>query len=293
MGKVIIIGSGPAGVSAALYTLRGGHETIIITKDRDGGGLAKAEKIENYYGLSEPISGKELLEKGLAGALRLGATLVEDEVVGLVYESSLVVTTTKSRYEADAVVIATGASRRTASIKGLAEYEGNGVSYCAVCDGFFYRNKPVVVLGNSEYAFHEASALLPLASSVTLLTDGKEPEGKVPEGIVVRKEKIKEIVGDAEALASLDLMKVAKVSLEGGDSISCDGIFVAYGVAGSTDLAKKIGAATEGNKIVIDETMATSIPGLYAAGDCTGGLLQVAKAVYEGAQAGNSIVKFL
>ena len=271
MSNVIIIGNGPAGVSASLYTARAGVETTIIGSGL--GALGKAEKIENYYGFAEPVDAKELVAAGIAQAKRAGVSYIEDEVVGIGFGQKLMVSTKTASYEADYVVLSTGASRSTPPIPGLRELEGHGVSYCAVCDAFFYRGKDVAVLGSGEYAMHEAS--------VTVLTNGAELTGVLPEGAKLDTRKITAFEGGGV---------VEKVTFEDGESLAISGVFVAVGVAGSTDLAKKLGAATEGNRILVDEKMATNVPGLYAAGDCTGGMLQIAKAVYQGAQAGTSIV---
>ena len=130
--RAIIVGSGPAGVSAALYLARAGVSVTILSKD--GGALLKADKIENYYGFAEPISGKELYEQGLANAKRLGCTIKEEEVIGVSFLNTLAVQTTEATYEAEAVILATGASRTAPKIDGLARLEGHGVSYCAICD---------------------------------------------------------------------------------------------------------------------------------------------------------------
>lgn len=282
MSKVIIIGNGPAGISTALYTRRAGIDTKIIGKDY--GALRKASEIENYYGFSKPISGRELIEEGIAGARRLGVDILRDEVVGITYSDKLIVKTKEGEYAADSVVIATGSSRAVPKVPGLKELEGRGVSYCAVCDAFFYRGKEVAVLGEGEYALHEAMELAATAGSVTILTNGKQPEALFTDQFNVITGKITTLTGDGTLEA---------VHFEDGSSLSVSGLFVAVGVAGSTDLAKKIGAATENNRILVDENMATNIPGLYAAGDCTGGLLQISKAVYEGAKAGTEVIKYL
>lgn len=282
MSNVIIIGNGPAGISTALYTTRAGINTTIIGKDY--GALGKASEIENYYGFSEPISGKALITDGIEGARRLGAEIISDEVVGLSYNNKLTVITKNGEYEADSVVLATGTSRTTPKIKGLKEYEGRGISYCAVCDAFFYKAKDVAVLGNGNYALHEALELLPTSNSVTILTNGKEPDFPIPENININTSIIDSIGGNNI---------VENIYFQNGDSLKISGLFIAIGVAGSTDFAKKIGAFTENNKIIVSDNMSTNIPGLYAAGDCTGGLFQISKAVYEGAKAGTEIIKHL
>ena len=282
MPNIIIIGSGPAGVSAALYTARAGIDTTVLT--RGPGALARAEAIQNYYGFPEPVSGPELERRGIEGAEAVGVKFVTAEVVGLTYTDKLTVETLTGDYPADAVILATGASRAVPNIPGLAGLEGHGVSYCATCDAFFYRGKDVAVLGSGEYALHEVQALLPVAGSVTLLTNGVPLTAEFPPEVKISTRKVAAILGED---------RVSGVQLADGTELPLAGVFVALGVAGSTALARKLGAEVEGNRIVTDASMMTTIPGLYAAGDCTGGLLQVAKAVYEGALAGSEAAKTL
>lgn len=282
MANVIIIGSGPAGVSASLYTARAGLDTTVLTMGP--GALKRAEKIQNYYGFADAVPGDELERRGIEGAKAVGVQFVQTEAVGLTFTDKLTVETLAGDYPADAVILATGASRAAPPVPGLAGLEGHGVSYCAVCDAFFYRGRDVAVLGSGEYALHEAGALLPVARSVTLLTNGAPLAARFPPEIAVRTEKVEAIVGETA---------VTGVQLAGGEVLPVSGVFLALGVAGSTALARKIGAETNGARIVVDEHMMTTVPGLYAAGDCTGGLLQVAKAVYEGALAGSEAVKAL
>ena len=283
MPDLVIVGSGPAGVSAALYAARAGVRTTVLTKGP--GALDRAELIQNYYGFSEPISGAELERRGIEGAKALGVNFVTTEAVGLTYTDRLTVETLAGEFPADAVILATGASRAAPKIPGLVGLEGHGVSYCATCDAFFYRGKDVAVLGNGEYALHEVQALLPVVKSVTLLTNGSPLTAQFPPEVALHPEKIDAILGEE---------RVTGVQLNSGGIVELSGVFVALGVAGSTALARKLGAEVDGNRIVVDpRTMQTTLPGLYAAGDCTGGLLQVAKAVYEGALAGTEAAKAL
>ena len=286
---IIIIGSGPAGISAALYAKRAGADVTVIS--RGSGALAKAEKIENYYGLAGPVTGAELEANGIAGAKRLGVNFIEDEVFGVSMNddfTGLVVQTPNRTCEAKAVVLAAGSTRLAPKIPGLKELEGKGVSYCAICDAFFYRQKTVAVLGEGEYALHEAEILLPHASKVMLFTNGKDPVVEMPDTIEVHKEKI--IAVEAENENGME--RVCGLRAEDGALTPVNGLFIALGTAGSVDLARKIGAGTENNRVVVDGDMATNVPGLYAAGDCTGGLLQVVKAAYEGAVAGLAAAKY-
>lgn len=279
---LLVIGSGPAGVSAAVYALRSGLTVTMLAKD--GGALGKSEKIENYYGFENPVTGAELLETGEKQAVRLGAVLVRDEVVGLSFDGELIAIGLHGEYRGRAAILATGASRVTPPVPGLRELEGAGVSYCAVCDAFFYRGKDVAVLGNGQYALHEAAELLPVAGSVTLLTNGLPIPDNLPEGLRADGRKLRAIEGDKA---------VAAARFEDGEALPISGIFIAIGVAGSDALARKLGALTEGSRIIVNEEMTTNIPGLYAAGDCTGGLKQIVKAAHEGAVAGMSAAKYI
>ena len=241
MPNIVIIGSGPAGVSAALYAVRAGVDTTILTKGP--GALDRAEKIENYYGFAEPISGAELERRSIENAKRLGVNVITAEAVGLTYTGKLTVETVGADYPADAVILATGASRAVPRIPGLAGLEGHGVSFCAACDAFFYRGKDVAVLGSGEYALHEVQALLPVAGSVSLLTNGAPLTAQFPPEVKVYPQKVDAILGEKV---------VTGVQLSGGETLAVSGVFVALGVAGSTALARKIGAAVDGNRIVVD-----------------------------------------
>lgn len=279
---VIIIGSGPAGISAGLYTKRAGLKTLIISKGV--GNLEKAEKIENYYGFLSK-GGIELQKVGENQAENLGIEIKREEVMNIRYNENFIVETLNFEYESKTVVIATGNSREKSNIKGLKEFEGRGVSYCATCDGFFYQGKNVAVLGNKEYAIHEAQNLLPIAQKVILLTNGEQPVEKRHEGIEVDENKIREFRGTNS---------IEQVEFEDNTIKKIDGVFIALGTASSSDLAKKIGIMLdEKENIKVNNKMETDVKGIYACGDCTGGIFQVAKAVYEGMIAGMSIIQYL
>lgn len=282
MYDIIIIGAGPAGISASLYTLRANLNTLIIGKDE--GALQQTDKIENYFGTGGVISGKELLEKGITQAEALGAVFAKEEVVSIEWMENFTVTTQSNRYEAKAVIIATGNKRNTAKIKGIDTLEGKGVSYCAVCDAFFYRGKNVGILGNGEYALHEAMALKGVVNSITVFTDGKEITADFPEDISIVTSPVEEIQGEE---------KVSGVKTKDGNIYPLDGVFVALGTAGAGELARKLGLPIENNRISVNKDKSTMIPGIFAAGDCIGGVLQIATAVGEGAEAALSAIKYL
>lgn len=280
MYDVIIIGSGPAGISAGIYLKRAKKNVLIISNGKSA--LEKAEKIENYYGIKS-ISGKELYEIGINQAESLNIPIEKDEVINVSYNENFIVTTANSEYETRYVILATGANRQVPPIKGVNEFEGKGVSYCAICDAFFYKNKDVVVIGNGNYALHEASNLKLVVNSVTILTNGKKMvENRSTDEFKIEETPIREFRGSNV---------IEEVEFDNNETKKIDGVFIAVGTASSTDLARKIGAVIKNNNIFVDENMQTSIKGLYACGDCTGGLLQINKAVYEGAKAAMHIIK--
>ncbi|MGX8701902.1 NAD(P)/FAD-dependent oxidoreductase [Caproiciproducens sp.] len=282
MADIIILGNGPAGISSAAYAARAGLDTMVI--GRDSGALSKAGEIENYYGFPTPVSGEQLVRNGIDQAERLGVSVVSDEVLGITYDGEFTVQSKQGAYKAPVVILATGASRKSPGIEGLSRFEGKGVSYCAVCDAFFYRGKAVAVLGDGGYALHEATELLPVVGSVTVLTNGREPSAEFPEQISVNKKEIEALRGDSV---------LESIAFRDGSTQPLSGLFIALGVASSADFARTMGAETENGRIVVNDRMQTSIPGLYAAGDCTGGMYQISKAVYDGARAATSAIQYL
>lgn len=289
MYDTIIIGSGPAGVSASLYIKRAGFKVLIISKNE--GSLVKTDKIDNYYGFENTISGKELLENGVKQANRLGVETINREVINIKYykENFEVIVANQSpneKYLAKTIVIATGANRNKPNIKGLKEFEGKGISYCAVCDAFFYRNKDVAVLGNGDYALGEIEELIPVVNSVTMLTDGKDyvENREVSFKVNVNTKPIEEFRGTD---------KIEEIKFKDKTTQKVNGIFVALGVANSLDFAQKLGARVENGNIVVNDNMETTIKNVYACGDCTGGILQISKAVYDGTKAGLAIINRL
>ena len=277
---VIVIGNGPAGISSAIYAKRNNLNVLVISKQESN--LLLADKIENYYGFEKPISGKDLYEQGIKQAENLNISLVNEEVVDITFMGNYEVSTSSNKYEAKTVIVSTGANRMAPRIKGLKEFEGRGVSYCAVCDGFFYRKKDVAVLGNKEYALHELNVLKQFANSVTLLTNGLE--FNLDDNVNLNLRKIKEIKGNEV---------VEEIVFEDDSTLKISGLFVAVGVASSLDFARKLGAEIQNNKLVVNELMHTNLPGLFACGDAVKGTPQIAKAVYEGMVAGMEASKYV
>ena len=282
MYDVIIVGAGPAGISASLYAKRGNLNVLVLYRGESQ--LEKAHMIDNYYGFPGGISGKDLYEAGIEQAKRLGVDVKEEEVtnIEMIDLGKYKVKTEENEYETGAIIIATGNKKVKPNIKGIEEFDGKGISYCAICDGFFYRGKNVVLIGNGKFVLSEAKDLENIVSSLTILTNGLEMEEET--AYKVDKRKIKEIKGDE---------KVTQIEFEDGDTIDIDGIFVAQGIAGGSDFAKKMGILTNGDDIAVNEKMETNVKGIYSCGNLTGGLLQVNKAVYEGAVAGLEVIKYI
>jgi thioredoxin reductase (NADPH) len=279
----LIVGSGPAGCSAALYLCRAGFQVTLIGSR--AGALERAERIENYYGLTQPLSGRDLAQTGRLQALALGAQLLEDEVLSVDWNDDFAAQLSSGRtLAAPTVLLATGKARSTPAIPGLKALEGRGVSYCAVCDAFLYRGRTVAVLGGGDYARHEMEELLPLAGQVVLLTNGAEQKFTPPEQVAVHTAKLTRLRGE---------LALQGAALEDGTELELDGCFVALGNASAGDLARRLGARLDGDNIAVNPRQETNVPGLYAAGDCTGSFAQIAFAVAEGAKAALAMIPFL
>ncbi len=284
---VIIVGKGPAGLSAALYTVRANLRTLVIGKNNSE--LLKAHKIENYFGFTEAISGSELLRAGEQQALRLGADIMEEEVLGVNQNENFEVITSENTYFGRTVLLATGQPQKKLRIDGLKELEGIGVSYCTTCDGFFYKNLKVGVLGNKDFAIHEAEELKSFTSNITIYTNGKELEysgdyGKLHERFRIVDKTILKLEGKEY---------LEKVYFTDGTQENLDGLFIANDSASSVDFARKLGVLTEGASILVDKDQKTNVTGLFAAGDCTGGFKQVSTAVGQGAMAARRIIELV
>lgn len=212
MYDVIIVGAGPAGISTSLYTIRGNLKTLVIYKEKSA--LENASKIENYYGFKNGVKGEELYKTGIEQAINLGVEVLEEEVTNIQVDfietdkkaknnfiendkkqiqQIFKVETLNNEFQTKAVVLATGNKKNKPNINKIDEYEGRGVSYCAVCDGFFYRNKDVVVIGNGDYAISETMNLQNVVRSTTILTNGQKIPEYRAENVNINDKEIKEI----------------------------------------------------------------------------------------------------
>jgi thioredoxin reductase (NADPH) len=283
MHDVIVIGGGPAGASAAIYLQRSKLDVLLIMKDY--GTLEKTGHIDNYWGFEETMDGTALVVKGLDQAKRLGVQIVEEEVLDIEKdmfgEEKFSVKTDHSTYESKTVLLATGQSKPNLRVKGFREYTGKGISFCAICDGFIYRNKKIGVVGNKKFMSEELETLSNFTKDIKVFTDANELTVDVDFPVV--KDKIVEIQGD----------EVIKKVVTENETHDVDALFIAMGTPSANDFALRMGAIIDKNNIVVDDKYMTNIPGLFAAGDCIGGLLQIAKAVSDGAHAALALNKYV
>ena len=273
----IIIGSGPAGISCAIYLKRFGLNPLVISSGI--GTLSLAHDIENYYGIKS-ISGTELYENGINQAKELGIELIYDEAIDIEALEDFTVITKNGRYFSKTIMLALGTPKNKLSI--ATKFEGAGVSYCAQCDGFFYRKKKVAVIGSGEFMKHELDILRGIVSDITVFTNGKKLDYQV-EGVNIVEDKIVSFNGE-EYLCSISTKE---------SSYQIDGAFIALDAQSSYTFAIHMGIALKGNDIVVDKNMMTNLPGVFAGGDCIGGLKQVVKAASDGAIAASAIKDFL
>ena len=285
--QCLIIGAGPAGLSAAIYTARAGMDTVVAGCEPK---IAGDYDIDNYFGFPETISGRELIARGVRQAERFGVRLACERVLAVHVgeDGAFHVVTDKNEYEAKAVVIAAGVARVRPGIANIADYEGKGVSYCVSCDGFFFRGRKVVVVGEGNYAANQALELTNFTKDIAIYTQGKETamgDGFAAKldaaGIPVSAAKIVRLSGEPAMTAAV---------LEDGSAVSAEGLFVAMGQASALDFAKTLGVTTRGAFIEADHEQKTNVPGVFAAGDCVGHFMQISVAVGEGAKAGRAAI---
>jgi thioredoxin reductase (NADPH) len=288
--EVIIIGQGPAGLSAAIYTSRAGLTTTVIGCDPK---VAGNYDIDNYFGFPETISGKDLIGRGLKQALRFGASATCDRALAVHFEDSgkYTVKTENDEFTACCMILATGVSRKKPDIPGLEKYDGKGISYCVSCDGFFFKAKKVLVAGEGIYAANQALELVNYTPHVSICTLGRKSEITAEFTRSLEEKNIPVIENRVSSLHGEPVLELVKFS--DGTEMETSGIFVATGDASSSDFARALGVITEGNFILVDREMKTNVPGIFAAGDCTGGFLQISVAVGEGAIAGKSAIDYV
>jgi thioredoxin reductase (NADPH) len=290
---IAILGAGPAGLTAGLYAGRGGLKAAIIEKMMPGGLVANTERIDNYPGFPEGISGYELAQRMEQQARKFGAEILsaQAESVSVENKYQLIKLSDGSTVKSRALIIATGAFPKTLGVPGEREFLGKGVSYCAVCDGAFFRNQPVAVLGGGDSAVQEAIYLAALTSKVTVIhrRDALRAADSIQK-VAFANDKI-EFAWSRDILAIEGSGQVSGVRVMDKQTlkeeiIPAAGVFIYVGYKPNSDLVKGIVRTDEQGYIITDDKMATSVPGIFACGDVRQKLVrQISGAVGDAATA--------
>ncbi len=288
MRKCIIIGAGPAGMNAALYLKRAGIDVVLIEKEVPGGEMLKTNKIENYLGF-ESIDGGELALKMSKQIKDLGIKIMKDKVLKVTKNDKFIVETEKEKLEADYVIVATGRTPRKLGLRGEDVLTGKGISYCAVCDGAFYRGKKVAVIGGGDAALTEALYLADLCAKVYVVVRRDLRASEVLQNRVKSKENI--IVLKNVNVSKLDFdERLSSIILDDGKTLPVSGMFIAIGGMPQLNFLDDLDVMMKNGYIVTNDKMESSVKGLYAAGDVRyKDYYQIVTAVSDGAVAALSI----
>lgn len=302
MHKVIIIGSGPAGYTAALYTARAGLEPILLAGITPGGALMNTTLVENFPGFINGIQGPELMTIMRNQAINFGTKIFNNDVIDIKIKNNIKIITTddNKEYIAQSIIIATGSSYRKLNIDGETKLSGYGVSWCATCDGFFFKNKNIIVVGGGDSALEEALFLTRFANSVTIIhRRNKFRASKIMQKRVFNNTKIKilwdttikEIKGESNVTA-VDLIHNTHNTIHHMD---IDGIFIAIGHIPNSHIFKAyINTSSTGHIITNNNTCATNVQGIFAAGDVVDPLyMQAITAAGNGCAAALDVEKYL
>ena len=291
---ILIIGSGPAGMSAGQYASRSGYRALIIDPMGPGGQLLYIDEIENYPG-TEKLSGYVLSERMEAQCTSFGVSIEYMKALSIKKENSLFHTATdEGEIVSKAVIVATGASHRHLGVKGEEEYRGKGVSYCATCDGPFFRGKKVIVAGGGDTALTDALYLSKLCREVVIVhrRDTFRAQ-KVLQDRVREKDNISLIMNDSITEIQGDGKEVKSVILASGKTVDTDGVFIFIGMTPSSSIVDGL-CEREGGFIRTDSSGRTTLPGLFAAGDVTTtSFRQVVTATADGARASHSADEYI
>ncbi len=295
MYDLIIIGQGPAGLSSALYAGRAGLKTLVLEKEFAGGQMGLTYEIDNYIGV-DSIGGVDLAMNMLGHAKKFGAEFKSENVVNLSLEDDVkVVETTKNKYEAKAVILALGAKPRKLDILGEQRFSGSGVSYCATCDGNFFKGKTTVVIGGGNTAVEDAIFLARLCEKVYLVH--RRDSFRAEKKLVDELEHLSnvELVLDSVPVSIQGEQKVSNIIIKNvktneEKTLDVDGVFVAVGTIPTTSLIENHIEIDKNQYIITNEKMETSVKGVYAVGDCRNTVLrQVVTSVADGAIAATMV----
>lgn len=297
MYDIIIIGAGPAGLTAAIYARRAEKSVLVIEKGVFGGQVTFSPKIENYPGFGE-LSGTELADKMVEHAISLGTEFEMEEVTAIKDGETKEVVTENGSFFAKAVIIATGAAHRHLGIEGEEKYIGNGISFCAVCDGAFYNNMDVTVIGGGNSALQEAILLSSNCKKVTVVQNLPTLTGEEALQNVLRSKENVEIICSSVVTGftgenTLEGIVISNTENGNTKTIPCDGCFVAIGLIPATDFIKDTVKLTDYGYVDADEGCRTDIGGIFVAGDCRKKeIRQITTAAADGAAAALAAVKY-
>jgi len=297
--EVIIIGGGPAGLTAGLYTSRVGLKSLLVERGPMGGQMVNARMVENYPGFPEGISGPELGSLMHQQASRYGLEVVTAEVTGLNNGQPFGVLTTEGSFEAEAIIIAAGSEYHKLGVDGEERLSGHGVSYCATCDGFFFRDRKVAVVGGGDTAITDALELTQHASEVYVIHRRDQLRaGQVLQERAFAHPKLEfiwdTVVEEVSGDRVLEELKLRNVKTGRQSNLKVDGVFVAVGLMPNSHLFFNILELDDAGYIITDEVMATSVPAIFAAGDIRrNSPRQIAAAVGDGVTAAMSAFKYL
>lgn len=298
MYDIIIVGAGPAGLTAAIYARRAGKTVLVLEKDTFGGQVTFSPKLENYPGFQE-ISGNELAQKMLEQALALGAEVDMDTVTDVVDGEAKTVVGEAARYEAKAVIIAAGARHRRLHLPHEEALIGNGISFCAVCDGAFYKGQHVAVIGGGNTALQEILLLSEVCRKVTVVQNLAFLTGEQRMiDAVLSKDNVEVIYSTVvtayEGESSLAAIRLTNTETNADSRLAVDGVFLAIGTTPENDAYRRVARINEQGYIEADEHCTTSTPGIFVAGDCrTKTYRQVATAIADGAAAALNACRWL
>jgi thioredoxin reductase (NADPH) len=297
---IVIVGGGPAGLSAGIYAARSRLRTLLIEKEMIGGNIVYAELVENYPGFPEGISGMDLTQDMHKQATRFGMDTQMTEITGLSVEGAgKLVKTGEGEFSGRALIIAGGSTRQSLGAPGEKEFTGRGVSYCATCDAAFFTDQPVAVVGGGNAAIQEAVHLTRFASDVTLVHRRAELRAtRIEQERAFAQPKIKfawnSTVVAVEGRDTVDGLRIKNVQTNDESTLKVKGVFVAIGFTPNTAYLKGILSLDEAGQIVVNDKMETNVPGVYAAGDIrSGSLRQVVMACADGATAAMNADKYL
>jgi len=292
---IIIIGGGPAGLTAAIYAARHNNKTLVLEGNKVGGKSLQAHWVENYPGFPDGISGPDLMALMEKQAAKFGAEFNTETVVGIADFGELkMLTTRKGVKQAKAVIIATGVSRRSLSVKGENEFKGRGVSYCGVCDGPFFRGKTVAIIGGGHEAVHDIEVLGESASKVFAIPGKKGFSEEYPEIEHLRKDPKVEFIYEADITEIGGSDFVEYVELDNGQEVKLDGVFIVLEHISTSTILGNAGVETDtGGCVIVDRDQKTNVDGLFAAGDCCCKGLQIVTATGMGAQAALNAMKYV